>query len=236
MICAETNYGIFQLSRAELNQLLDDIDGGKYPDGKYKVTYALDWSTYKYKVQINETDCVKMQAVYQYMYCLAYGFGEVVDQDIANLKTPPYSTYLGNPLDYIDKDVWQKASDYFDGLTGKGLATGDHTNAQIYVLIDGVLTSNFLQNTAFSLENYIVLNRVDPEKPPVTPEEPGTPPPAGPGTPGGCAGGCRRNGGDNRAGNKGGRGAGRPARAQSTAAGTRRGPGRGVDGGRCSGL
>ena len=175
--------GIFQLSRAELNQLLDDIDGGKYPDGKYKVTYALDWSTYKYKIQIKETDCVKMQAVYQYMYCLAYGFGEVVDQDIANLKTPPYSTYLGNPLDYIDKDLWQKANDYFDGLTGKGLATGDHTNAQIYVLIDGVLTSNFLQNTAFSLENYIVLNRVDPEKPPVTPEGPGTTPPAGPGTP-----------------------------------------------------
>ena len=176
--------GLFQLSGAELSQLLDDIDAGKYPDGKYKVIYALDWSTYKYKIQIKETDCVKMQAVYQYMYCLAYGFGEVVDQDIANLKTPPYSTYLGNPLDYIDKDVWQKASDYFDGLTGKGLATGDHTNAQIYVLIDGVLTSNFLQNTAFSLENYIVLNRVDPEKPPVTPEEPGTPPPAGPGTPG----------------------------------------------------
>lgn len=177
--------GLFQLSSAELSQLLDDIDAGKYPDGKYKVIYALDWSTYKYKIQIKETDCVKMQAVYQYMYSLAYGFGEVVDQDIANLKTPPYSTYLDNPLDYIDKDVWQKANDYFDGLTGKGLATGDHTNAQIYVLIDGVLTSNFLQNTAFSLENYIILTRpADPETPPVTPEEPGTPPPGGPGTPG----------------------------------------------------
>ena len=176
--------GLFQLSSAELSQLLDDIDAGKYPDGKYKVIYALDWSTYKYKIQIKETDCVKMQAVYQYMYSLAYGFGEVVDQDIANLKTPPYSTYLDNPLDYIDKDVWQKANDYFDGLTGKGLATGDHTNAQIYVLIDGVLTSNFLQNTAFSLENYIILTRpADPETPPVTPEEPGTTPPAGPGTP-----------------------------------------------------
>ena len=176
--------GLFQLSSAELSQLLDDIDAGKYPDGKYKVIYALDWSTYKYKIQIKETDCVKMQAVYQYMYSLAYGFGEVVDQDIANLKTPPYSTYLDNPLNYIDKDVWQKANDYFDGLTGKGLATGDHTNAQIYVLIDGVLTSNFLQNTAFSLENYIILTRpAEPEKPPVTPEEPGTPPPGGPGTP-----------------------------------------------------
>ena len=172
--------GIFQLSSAEKNQLQKDIKAGKYPDGKYKVTYELDWDTYKYKVQIKETDCVKMQAVYQYMYSLAYGFGEFVDQDIANLKTPPYSTYLDNPLDYIDKDVWQKANDYFAGQIGKdGLTTGKSTNAQVYLLIDGVLTSNFLQNTQYSLENYIVLNRVDPEKPdtPPVPEEPGTPPP-----------------------------------------------------------
>lgn len=170
--------GIFQLSFEDYFQLIRDIKAGKYPDGKYKVTSAYDRKTGMYNVQIKETDCVKMQAVYQYMYCLAYGFGEFVDQDIANLKEPPYSTYLDNPLDYIDKDVWQKANNYFAGQIGKdGLTTGKSTNAQVYLLIDGVLTSNFLQNTQYSLENYIVLNRVDPEKPPVTPEEPGTPPP-----------------------------------------------------------
>lgn len=171
----------FYISEEEYEAFLNHVNT-EYADREYEIydTGKRD-SNGNRMLQIKQTSSVDAQLVYRYKYCLVYGFGDTVTNRDANQLYPPYSTELPNLLEYgLDHQLWQDSNDYFASLTSNGLAQNGSMNAWIYLLLDGPLTSNALECSAFAMENYIILTRpADPEKPgtPPVPEEPGTPPP-----------------------------------------------------------
>lgn len=157
----------FYVTDEEYEELLKHVDS-EYSDREYELFDTGRRDQYNNKViQIKQTGSADAHLVYRYKYCLVYGFGDTVTNKDANQWSPPYSTLLPNLMEYgLDNQLWQDSNAYFENLANNDLAKNGSMTAQIYLLLDGMLTNNSIENSCLVLENYIILTRpVDSDNP-----------------------------------------------------------------------